>query len=56
MAKELLTSSKMAHPNVIELLGYSRMDGYQYDALVMEWCPGGTLDVVCLLVLILTRP
>ncbi|KAF8606792.1 kinase-like protein [Ceratobasidium sp. AG-I] len=45
VAKELLTSSKMAHPNVIELLGYSRMDGYQYDALIMEWCSGGTLDV-----------
>ncbi|KAG9119344.1 hypothetical protein FRC07_005671 [Ceratobasidium sp. 392] len=43
VAEEISTSSKLRHPNIIELLGYATVEDCEYHALVMDWCLGKTL-------------
>ncbi|KAG8682698.1 Serine/threonine-protein kinase plk1, partial [Ceratobasidium sp. 395] len=43
VAEEISTSSKLCHPNIIQLLGYAVVEDCEYHALVMDWCPGRTL-------------
>lgn len=40
--KEVYVWSKLKHPNILELLGYSFCDDTGYPLLISEWMPHGT--------------